>query len=828
MRRKKSGVTFIVAIIIFMFISTVSIAMISMISGNYRARVSESNRVQNLYSSESGLDVAYNIMVKTFDAATIYGYYEVEILKTKDGNTTSKNNQKKIDIQDDIDQLKRNIDVSKAEITRLRHLEGDNKKAIAAEYKKIQEYNDLINEDNQMTEILLNEEFKRAFKYFIKAPQVLENYEVSPNELENSMSNKSYVNKVINSSIKDFQTAQVDIPNTTKQTDESGNEEIFPKLSAEVVLNNTSKTIQPKLTGHIYNVAVDIEENDEYAIKLKSIFQSTKEKTNTNVVGNNIRTVQATYKMVVPEYRDVFFGQGTDNINEYVVLKNKALMVGKEMKVGNIDKSLDVTGDVFVEGKSDSSVNIDNSNRTYEKYHGGIIINSESGSNKLNTDTANVIFDDNVITRGTFNLQNNMKVNIEGDLYANNLYAGKISENDFSEGSVLNANNVILDNDLTVKADSTRVGMNCFYGINDKNTNFNSCTKNYNNISNETKERTSSSIIVNSQNSSSAINISKEAYIMGVAHIDTKDGYQTGESTAVKGNYVAYAVPLDSTEKLKYDYPLQVLEEDNVFKKANHFSDYWNKTSEGNIGKNLDKPGIEADNGGISLPDKIYSTGAIVYKDGDATTVKPSQYNLDVETDVNTMRIDYASKVYRMGAESDIDDYNLLGENADSVEDLIYFPGISETTAYDMDKELKACVNNNGKEMAIFNEDSPIVIDGNKIKVGTEEYNVGSTIKAVIVTKGDVTIKDNVDFCGNIITCGNLNIEGEKISIKYDQEIIDRIKLKNSELFKNVFKNIATKDVPQSSSAKEVKLEDVKSQYDISKFLENKLWNIIK
>lgn len=110
MKRKKYGSSYIVVIIIFMFVSTISMAMLSMISANYKARVVESKRVENLYSSESGLDVAYNLIGKTFDAAAQYGNLRVKRLQslTKDSNDdeTSPYNQDFIDLKIDIDYWK--------------------------------------------------------------------------------------------------------------------------------------------------------------------------------------------------------------------------------------------------------------------------------------------------------------------------------------------------------------------------------------------------------------------------------------------------------------------------------------------------------------------------------------------------------------------------------------------------------------------------------------------------------------------------------------------------------------------------------------------------
>ncbi|WP_455539802.1 hypothetical protein [Terrisporobacter sp.] len=52
-------------------------AMISTISMNYRLKDKESNKVQNLYEAQAGLDMAYNIIAKDFEAGIVAGNYEV-------------------------------------------------------------------------------------------------------------------------------------------------------------------------------------------------------------------------------------------------------------------------------------------------------------------------------------------------------------------------------------------------------------------------------------------------------------------------------------------------------------------------------------------------------------------------------------------------------------------------------------------------------------------------------------------------------------------------------------------------------------------------------
>lgn len=82
MKRKKQGAALITVVIVFMFVFTVSMAMLSMVVSNYKARIVESKRIENLYASDSGLDVAYNIIGKTFDAATKYANLKVQKMQS--------------------------------------------------------------------------------------------------------------------------------------------------------------------------------------------------------------------------------------------------------------------------------------------------------------------------------------------------------------------------------------------------------------------------------------------------------------------------------------------------------------------------------------------------------------------------------------------------------------------------------------------------------------------------------------------------------------------------------------------------------------------------
>ena len=402
-----------------------------------------------------------------------------------------------------------------------------------------------------MNDNSINDEFKKAFKNFIDGTINKEgNTEPTIYKLSDSIENTTYYEVNYDGKIN-FTTSKVEFPVNIK-----------PSLWVPKIDQLNPQGIKEESNG----ISFDSSSN-KYTIKVKSYFKT--QAANTGVIGENSRTVQATYVMSVPNYKDIYFQNVTGELHEYLAFKDRALTIGGNMNV-NSATGLTVNGDMFVEGKDPT---LTSETRTVDKYHGGITI----------SDSKQVKFNDDIITRNTINIQDDVEATINGNLYARNVYAGKL-DNGFASSSILNVNNidankgqVIIDNDLALKASkSSTINIKDFYGINDKNINYeNGDISNRGNSDDVTKS--SSSIIVNGNDDSTNINITNSAYIMGTAHINTKDdnGYQTGESAAVKGNYKAYSVPLNETEKFAYYDPLQLLDESNVFNKANHFAQYW-------------------------------------------------------------------------------------------------------------------------------------------------------------------------------------------------------------------------------------------------------------
>lgn len=798
MKRKKPGASLIVVVIIFMFLFTVSTAMLSMVASNYKSRVTESKRIENLYASDSGLDVAYNIIGKTFDAATKYGYYEVKLLDSDYGNSNSPNDEIYKKIKTDITYLNGLISNLRNESPTATRTQSDIDSDIAKNES-------LIEEDKNMQKLLLNEEFKRTFKNFIATTSQLGTGESAPNKLEDSIENHKYVNVSY-----DIHT------NSIKFGEEIINFQILnkdgksPELTANVGnLTNVSGSSNEmkriyQSDGHKEDVEFIIYADQEYHdITVTSNFY-TEKVTNNNVEKElNQRQLQAKYKILVPNYEDIYHANTNDGLND-LATKDRAITIYGDMSVNNVNR-LTVNGEIFVQGSNDRI----SSNKVYGKYFGGITVKNSNA----------IKFAKNVITRGTFNIEtpttiadsdNPQTTTIDKSLYAKNIYVGKTDSTELpNQPSKLNINASIINNDLTLNANNATITINDLYGIND--------------IDLTNKAKSSSSIIVNGNNNSTII-ISNSVYLMGTAHIDTVGDYQTAESGAVKGNYMAYAIPLDELEKFEYYNPLQLLEpslyttQPAIFVKEKHFIDYWNQ------------PGRNPSSGGIQWPaDRrmIYSIGAIVCETNDGTEAIESHYSADLETDptkpVYKKREEYAKYAYKFGQEANIDDYT--NSNIISFDSLIDTSKIPSKCNL-MDGEYAIFNGISSKEIkitkSITNVDTSIdsTTDSNVVNI---QVGNNRELNAIIATAGKVTIESGVTINGCIIARGDLDIKGSDVKINYNSDVIERVQSRNFDTFKSIFGESINTTTSTDST-----LADGATNYDLKNFLENKLWKILK
>lgn len=803
MVRKKEGSSLVTVAIISFVLITVATAMVSMTVGDYKMRMTESTRIKNLYSSESGLDVAYDILVKTFDAATIYGTKQTEIYKTSPDITA---------IDDEIKSIRKDDSI----------------------HNKDEQIKSLEAQKNEM----LDSYFKRIFYTFIDGGDIQESSAPNnENELRKSIKGLKYV-AVDSNGNESYEGVSINTENTSAIDLFVGGQSV----------NDDDGIGYEEVPANLQNGKEYLSRN--YTIKITS--QYSTEDTN----GKTKRKLQTIYNLLVPDYKDVAFSERNTELPKYTFMNDKAIIVGKNINVDNANFS--VKGNIYVEGDGYEDLDGNEESRAYDKYIGGVVLNADSNKD--------IVFNGDVITGKTFNIRNNVNATINGNLYAMNVYAGNERADDpHSMNSTLdvkevdgNGGEVVVDNDMTLKADNTDITIDKFYGVNDKNIKYNDQTGiDGTNKTDKPLGRTSSCIIVNG-NENSNIKINKEAYIMGVAHINTTNGYNTGESVGVKDNYIAYSIPEEDddnfTEKKFKDSSsqtnesLQLLDEDNVIKKSNHFVKYWG-----------DK--LELDNaGGIYLPIKTpdhperntYALGAIVYlyKDGTSEAeakVLGSSYRLNnIPTIVSDKQKEFASKVYNVGGKNLTEDqknslYESLGNNKDKVRDLMNIDGVNDEYKNknkiffkefdDSSDETPDEESNN--EKAIFSDKNIIIQSSNKdeiVKDGEDiiiSVNSNNTLNAFIDTSGDVTINGNVKIKGNIIAEGNMNIGGgsEQKSIQYDNELSNRIQASHVDLFDSVFGHMRddSSENPSGGNTSNLVVE-----YDLSKFIKNTLWKIIK
>lgn len=870
MKRKKEGASLIVVIIVFMFVTTVSMAMLSMVAGNYKSRVVESKRIENLYASDSGLDVAYNIMAKTFDSATKYGYYKVQALKSEHVNPNSS------PYVDEYKALESDIKELEQDIERLKNEDplktGRKRTEINNDIKM---KNDLITESRSLEQLLLNEEFKRAFKNFINEPtdkNELGVDEAAPSKLVDSI--KDY--KFVDVSVNETDVNDIKFEDKIVKFGIDNTKNVQPKLELNIDEPRTSGTLGTKgisksAEGHHEDVQITITPEQKYEnMTVTSIFNTEKFNGDNVSNGTNERRVVETFDMIVPNFNEAYYQEAASEMNEYLATKDRALTVHGNMNITEANNFTVSNGEIFVEGVT-PTVGVETA-RSYEKYNGGIMIAKSTG----------VHFNDNVITRNSFNIRDNADVTIDKNLYGRNVYLGGIYDphnpgelenlGKDSTRSTLNVNSgdnkdvtqgqIAIDNDLALKAQDSHIFIKDFYGINDKNIGKKDA---YGNLVDKVKS--SSSIIVNTSDNST-IDINNSAYIMGTAHINTNEKdtdssnqYQTGESGAVKGNFIAYSVPLaelnETENNLGYYDPLQLLDkvwnpttnkfdEANVFDKSNHFTNYWQDKIDKSQAGALNTGGIilPHTSDGKIIPNNIWSVGAIVYEIDDGIEKKKfvvgSHYILDLEAEngaVYKKQAEFAKKVYRFNQEA-TKTYDYDYEKVTDFTDLVKTGNIASETSYQLDKQ------NNKGEYAIFNGDknkeikivqstaSVDSIENNTTDIVISVSNKGTAadpkyvLSSVIVTAGKLSIDQGITINGCIIVDGDLNINKSDVTINYDSGVIGRVQAKNSGIFKTVFGGWIIP--PDNNNSIDNANGNLASAYDLSHFLEKKLWKIGK
>lgn len=505
----------------------------------------------------------------------------------------------------------------------------------------------------------------------------------------------------------------------------------------------------------------------------------------------NKKTVSTTYTIKSPNYNSKI-----SNVAIYPVFDNKALTVDGDLNINSGETN--IIGDIWVKGEPPKE---DNKKYIFNKYNGGIY-------------TKNSILNikGDILSENTLQLSNNSNVKVEGNIYAKNIYSGKNLEETVSNKNNLTVNkNVLVNNDLAMNSTESTIEINGdFYGINDKTEE----------VSTAKKALTSSSIIVNDISKTSKITVNGNSYIMGVAYLNaTSDGnkYQTGESVAVKGNYLAYTdVEIDNGVTLKYYNPLQLLESINgkssLEMKAKYFTEYYNSSNKE----------YSLKDGGVDLKGDVYSVGASIKKDSDGTSkvqganIIYNENRIKIENIIKDEKENFKIDVLAMGDGTgiiDLDKFYSNQEVARKVSNQIDFDNIGNQIIES--NESTVILIGDGSELEIKNQ----ILE---IKNDTREEKKISIDKGLIITNGNINIKEGFTFTGNIITTGTVTLEGNN-NIVYDSKLIRSLLAENEKVLSGIFKTELS-----NKKSEEIKISTSTDIYGVDTFLDKSSWKIVK
>ena len=586
----------------------------------------------------------------------------------------------------------------------------------------------------------------------------------------------------------------------------------------------------------------DINYNDvEKTIKftIRSSFSCAE--TSTTKLANK-KVIETSFKITAPEYADIIKRTNSSGEIDIMAPYSNVLTVD-----GNLDvnSTLTLGGNAWIKGDANTAAS-QNQSIVFSKYNGGIKL--ASGKNII-TNSVGANYPGNIYTAGTFSLVNGSTATLSGNLYSSNTYIGPSSTNDSSSrDNTITVGDMITYNDLGINSLASTINMNNYYGINSTTTDSTNGGKN-------NASKRSSCIIINNYNMNSILNIANDAYIAGVAYINTGDEnsddgeYETGESIAVRGNYKAYQEALTQIGEttinpgFKYYDPVKLLETINgqaatVQNKRDYFNEYY----QNNVFKN----------GNVTIGGRVYSTGAIV------TTNNKNADDFDIQ-DVNVInaRRTYALNVLSMNS-------NLTAAQLDNV----YNDGVVTRTVKGsngtipvvnfgaMAPGVSVSVSNPGQGLvnALSNcayvlgndENETIVISPGRISVeghtepptGTDctqcfnfEQEAGEDIvNAVIITNGNVKIEDGVNFRGCIIAGGNVEIEEgtEGVDLTYDSSVVGQIiTVNNLSNYFNQDMNVVERLAVNNGDIINVDPTETNS-YNVDSIVNKGLWKLIE
>lgn len=678
-RRKSKGSSLLTVVVIFAVLATMGAAMLTLTGTDYNLRIKESKRVQNLYSSDSGLDII-------FAGA-------------------------KLVINDAI--------------------ENGNNAASSSMNNLLSQSRNTQNIDQANLKAQLNTTFQSTYKTYIQ---------------NNLLSNiQNYFAHYVNN-----HNQSVDL-NTINGVN----------ISASYISGYDS-----------YN------SSNEIRINVTSTFASSS--------GDNKRKVSAILSVDIPQYSTPYsftsetLKSKSSHLFDYGMAIDGNMHIKSNFSVSN--------GPTYVKGVVQGGNT--NSDIVFDKYRYGVEINGSSNT----VNFQELLTPSNLSIKG-----DHTQVSINNNVYAKNVYVGKIDATDVAANCNLTVgNSVYTNNDLALNATASNITLGNYYGINEIDydpLNIIDTTLPANQEASD-----SSSIIVNSDDigNGSSITINHDAYILGVAYIKNTDPsnvnkpYRTGESVAIKGNYYGYGNideqhknNLTTAQQNDPNHLLSALHDlfdgllpvsrfnytqNNVvhnesltsFDKSKYISLYDSAHVSDN---NLKKSGVSlASQGGTIITNGSYINSS--------NKINEYSYSLDTQQQqsINDKRQDYQHNALQMSISpySDITDNEIASNTIKKVVMNIVDPSQTAMVNLNNLSNTNTVVNNgdNTKDIKVFNRDSSknvVIIGSSAGNVSTNTNDIVIDIsdvnsaKGMIITTGDIEVYGNINYSGIILAGGNFD-----------------------------------------------------------------------
>ena len=795
---KKKGSSLVAVLVICSIILVTATTMIGVATTDVRMRMNESKKLQNMYKADSGLEIFNNIILKDSEAAIVYAQNKVkgnDLVGGAIANTSD---------EDVYNALNKDFKAYFIRALISGEKDGTNEEVTITDSKSKESVSIVQNLNDQIKD-------EKAKDSRTDDKITISSNDKKISRLILSLVNYRYITLVNQDGINaDYKNA----------------------FSSEIA----KPTI--KISNIQYN---DSEKSIKFTIR--SSFSCAE--TSTTKLANK-KVIETSFKITAPEYADII--NRTNSTGEIDIMAPYSNVLTVD---GNLDvnSSLTLGGNSWVKGDADTAASA-NQSIVFSKYNGGIKL--ANGKN-ITTNPVGTTYPGNIYTAGTFSLVNGSTATLSGNLYSSNTYIGPSSTNDSSSrDNTITVGDMITYNDLGINSLASTINMNNYYGINSTTTDSTNGGKN-------NASKRSSCIIINNYNMDSRLNINNDAYIAGVAYINTGDEngdngeYETGESIAVRGNYKAYQEALTQIGEttinpgFKYYDPVSLLETINgqaatVQNKRDYFNEYYQH----NVFKD----------GKVTIDGRVYSTGAIV------TTDNKNANDFDIQ-DVNVInaRRTYALNVLSMNS-------NLTDAQLDDV----YNDGVVTKTVkgpngivnFDaMDPEVRVSVSNPGQGLvnALSNcayvlgndENETIVISPGRISVeGHTEPPTGTActqcfnfaqeggadiVNAVIITKGNVKIEDGVNFNGCIIAGGSVEVGKEEteevkntkgVTLTYDASVVGQIITVNH-LSKYFNKNMTVVERLTVNNGDIINIDPTETNsYNVDGVVDRGLWKLIE